>query len=44
MALHRRAATRDAEIRRRFRAGRSFAQLYREFGRRVVDRAIRAWL
>jgi len=33
---------RDREIRRRFMAGRTFAQLYREFGRLVVDRAIRA--
>jgi hypothetical protein len=28
-------------IRRRFKAGTSLASLYRTFGRRVVDRAIR---
>lgn len=32
------------EIARRFLRGRSFAQLYREYGRHVVDRAISRFL
>lgn len=45
-ASMRRAMTlrRDVEIRRRFMAGRTFGQLYREYGQHVVNAAIRAML